>query len=183
MNLENIAELKNLLKNQVEIENRMEQIGLGDVKSKVSYAVRTYPTSTALYMSCQKNIWHDPLDAFIFFLIRNRFIYAGWLEPNGKFADQQKWVQNDNGWIKDDDGYELMSDFVSPHYVDPDEFRKRFSEWFQASNGTTGQIESVLSDIRNEKVISIYQNDYLYDRMYFGESTDKYFFTLLLLID
>jgi hypothetical protein len=176
------------------------KVGLKDYDCYDIFSLQDSPLSNALYISTDKSQWESFREAFAYCMIRKHFIQQMLIMPNQKLLSQHKWAENDYAWVNEiyfienitySDG--KIACAVSPHKIDirefniEAEFNLRFTDDRPLADdeyrANKEDINLMIESVKDGYFLSLYQDDYTYLQLFFGETESKYILIETALID
>lgn len=170
-----------------EFNTTVKNIGLNNYECHTIYSYVEFPSTSAIYISSNKEHWINYRDAFAFFVIRCLFVYEGWIDSNQEISSQSIWEKDNHEWINNIDimgavycGSQIVNS-LEPHKITTGRVNSETIQWFKANKATEQDVEFISNEMQTSFFISLYRDSYFYDRLFFGETDTKYIFIRLQL--
>ncbi len=173
-----MTELVAFLKNN-SFDDAVLNLSIEEHPAITIYALREFPLSSTIFVHTKKTLWDNYSKVFVYFLLRSYFIDQQWITPEASCLETEEFEQLN--WMD-----QIYWDFeTNPHEVSVTTFHKKVSEWLiNACNGSEKDWDFIQQETaKSTQIVSIYNDEYLYDRVFFGETADTYFYVQLQLVD
>ncbi len=184
-----IDEVNEIWTNEDKFNATLKNVGLKDNECHTIYSYLSFPSTSALYMSLDKSQWISFIEAFAFFIIRSLFIYEQWIEPNESLSNQKVWDKNNYDWLYKIDfmypvfrGTKIVNSVI-PHKFNAHDVKSKSDVWFRLCNTSKQDIDFIINKVINANFISLYDDSYTYDQLFFGETENEYIFIQLQLFE
>lgn len=183
-----IDEHSKILLGQRTFYKALRHVDLCNKKCRNIYYHVDFPATSAFYLSSNKMQWVDADDAFVSFMTTYSLFKEGIICPGEKSA--YKYSSNDGQWITDiidfmEEVYcgSKVVRWVEPHKINTERVIEETVQWFRLNHSVEYETAVIIAEMQNSSFLSMYPDSYPYDKLFFGETDNKFILVSLQLIE